>query len=434
MKEKKEIRKNLMKNMLWNFIAFTIIFSIFDFIIYNQVSSSLYQSIDKELQMAKEQFIRGQTVREQVQTHKEDKKEEQPQGFGKSPEGIDKRMNPRLIFIQRDEQGTITNQESIGRLYEEYIQDIVFDTNNLEQVYALNVNEEYYYRGFSFETENTQGSKIYVQVLANVDGETQTLRNILNTLFIGTGVVIILALIASYLLSKRTIKPIVESWEKQTEFVQNASHELRTPLTIIQAKQELLLQEPNSKIIEQSENIHVALRETRRLTKLIKELMILARADAEQYPLHKELTNIDALIKEVCIPYIDFAQAQEKQVLLELQYGKELKIDRSKISQLCIIILDNSIKYTSQGNTITIKTYAKEGKFYLEILDTGIGISQEGLKHIFDRFYREDKARSRETGGTGLGLSIAKTIVTAHGGMIKILKNEPKGTKVIIRI
>lgn len=112
----------------------------------------------------------------------------------------------------------------------------------------------------------------------------------------------------------------------------------------------------------------------------------------------------------------------------------EIEVDRIKISQLLIIILDNAIKYTSEKDKITIATYLKEGKCIIEITDTGIGISNEGLKHIFDRFYREDKARSRETGGTGLGLSIAKTIIEAHGGNIKIINNEPKGTSVIIKL
>ena len=99
-----------------------------------------------------------------------------------------------------------------------------------------------------------------------------------------------------------------------------------------------------------------------------------------------------------------------------------------------IIILDNAIKYTSENDKIEIKTYSKEGKCVIEISDTGIGISKEAAKHVFDRFYREDKARSREKGGTGLGLSIAHTIVKLHGGNIKIVPNEPKGTKVIIKI
>ena len=119
---------------------------------------------------------------------------------------------------------------------------------------------------------------------------------------------------------------------------------------------------------------------------------------------------------------------------MDLKSDKEINVDANKINQLMIIILDNAIKYTAENDKIEIKTYVKDGKCVIEVADTGIGISEEATKHVFDRFYREDKARSRETGGTGLGLSIAHTIVNLHGGNIKIVPNEPKGTKVIIKI
>ena len=99
-----------------------------------------------------------------------------------------------------------------------------------------------------------------------------------------------------------------------------------------------------------------------------------------------------------------------------------------------VILLDNAIKYTAKGDTITIKTYQKDGKCNIEVQDTGIGISDEGLKKIFNRFYREDKARSRATGGTGLGLSIASTIVLSHKGTIKAIHNKPKGTIILVKI
>ena len=96
--------------------------------------------------------------------------------------------------------------------------------------------------------------------------------------------------------------------------------------------------------------------------------------------------------------------------------------------------MDNSLKYTNTGDTIIIKTYAKDGKCNIEVQDTGIGISKEGIKHIFERFYREDKARSRQTGGNGLGLSIAQNIVALHKGTIKAEHNNPKGTIIKIKI
>lgn len=446
MSEQKNIRKSLIKNMIINFIAFTIIFSIFDLIIYNQISMSLYKSVDSELEIAKEQYVRQykRKLNSNVDTSTQsndsnnsdniDNISKLPQSTNENKQFLDKKLNPRLITIIRNKNGEITNQDSIGRLYEEYIFNIGFNENIIDQIYPISINNEYNYRAINLKVINENGKLIYIQLLINVDGETKTVENIFTTLLIGTSIIIVLSIIASYILSKRTIKPIVRSWKKQTEFVQNASHELRTPLTIIQAKQELLLQEPNKKIIDKSEDINLALKETRRLSKLIKELMVLARSDSDNYELKKEDTNIDKLIKEVIVPYIDLAQIQEKKITLDLKYKKQINIDREKINQLLIIILDNAIKYTSENETINVATYQKDGKFILEIADTGIGISDEALSHIFDRFYREDKARSRQTGGNGLGLSIAKTIVGAHNGNIKIVHNNPKGTKIIIKL
>ena len=238
----------------------------------------------------------------------------------------------------------------------------------------------------------------------------------------------------TFQLSKRMMMPIYNAYKRQTEFVANASHELRTPLTIIQAKQELLLQEPESKIIDKSEDINLTLKETRRLSKMIKELMALARSDSNEYVLNKEEVNIDKLIQEIVKPYKDYAELEKKTIKLELNYKREIKVDKNKITELLIILLDNAIKYTGENDTITIKTYSKDGKCNIEVADTGIGISDEGLKRVFERFYREDKARTRETGGTGLGLSIAHTIVTRHKGSIRAMHNKPRGTIFLVRI
>lgn len=425
MNEQANIKTRLFKNMLINFIAFTTLFFVFDLIIYYQISTSLYQTIDKELLLAQERYSK---LEDFTFSKPEDNRERQKDNIK-----INGRINPRLIHITRDENGNIINGSAIGMIYEIYGENIPFDKNNMMKIYTMEFSSQYAYRGINFKAIK-DGKEIYVQLLANVDGEVQTLKNVSNTLILGTTILVTISIVASYILSKRAIRPIYEAYQKQTEFVQNASHELRTPLTIIQAKQELLLQEPESKIIDKSEEINLTLKETRRLTKMIKELMTLARADANQYELNKELTGIDNLIAEVAMPYKDYASIEGKEVILDLQYQKEMNIDRNKISQLLIILLDNAIKYTKEGDTITIKTYLKDGKCNIEVQDTGIGISDEGAQRIFDRFYREDKARSRQTGGTGLGLSIAHMIVKAHGGSIKAMHNEPKGTIFVIKI
>lgn len=281
---------------------------------------------------------------------------------------------------------------------------------------------------------NVDNCGIMIYQSMSGDAGEGTLENMKNTLILGTIVLVLISMIASYILSKRAMRPMIIAYEKQTEFVQNASHELRTPLTIIQAKQELLLTEPNKKIIEKSEDINLTLKETRRLSKLIKELMELARADNKKIKIEKQSTDINELIKEIVKPYVELAEIQNKKLKLELEYNKKIQINQNKINELFVILLDNSLKYTNEGDTITIRTYAKDGKCNIEVQDTGIGISKEGIKHIFERFYREDKARSRQTGGNGLGLAIAQNIVTLHKGTIKAEHNDPNGTVIKIKI
>lgn len=424
MEEQRIVKRQLFKNMLYTFITFTVIFSVFDILIYNLISTSVYTSIDNEIMIAKEQV---EAAGNEPDSKSSDKKTTAKKFYNS--------LNPRLIYIVRDENGNITNKENIGRFYEDYITDITFDKENINQIYLTSIDNTYFYRGINVQSVSAEtGETKYIQILVNVDGENQSVENIIRILLIATIIIIFISIIISFILSNKTLKPIIEAWNRQTEFVQNASHELRTPLTIIQAKQELLLQEPNKKIIDKSKDITVCIKETRRLSKLVKELMILARADSNKLDLEKEVFNLDSLIKEVSEPYIEMARLQHKNVTLNLNSVKDLNADKNKITELLIIILDNAIKYTGENDKIDISTYNKEGKTFIEIADTGIGISKDAMKHIFERFYREDKARSRQTGGNGLGLAIAQTIVQAHNGSIKLVHNEPKGTKVVIKL
>ena len=336
MEERKYLKKQLIKNMIYTFTVFTMLVLIFDCLIYKKAERQLYKEIDTELQS----------------------------------------------FVSREPKGKVV---------------IVNPSTML--------------------------------VIRNV-----SLKSLKSKLFYISTIIIITSAVASYVLSKRTLIPIFMAWEKQNEFVQNAAHELRTPLTIIQAKQQLLLKEPESKIIDKSEDIRLTINETRRLTKLVKELMILATADSNKLQVKKEQKNIDEVVKEVSTPYAEYAKMQNKDLTLNLNCNKEVNIDVNKIEQLMVILLDNAIKYTKENENIQVNTNYKDGKCIIEVADEGIGISDEQKKHIFETFYRADKARSRETGGTGLGLAIAQTIVKAHGGSIKVHNNTPKGTKFIVKI
>ena len=202
----------------------------------------------------------------------------------------------------------------------------------------------------------------------------------------------------------------------QTEFVQNASHELRTPLAVIQTTGELLLDSPNSRIVDRFEDVNAITSETKRLARLVDNLMELSLGDAGRSSLDASAVNLDALVREACAAYEDFATLQDKRLEVETGSRETIEADADKLRQLLGIVLDNALKYT------------------VEVADTGCGIDPEDRAHVFERFYRADKARSRETGGYGLGLSLAQHIVEAHGGSIALEPNEPRGTVVVVTL
>ena len=442
MKEQKIIKKQLIKNMLLNFVTFTIIFTVLGLIIYGQFTSSLYISADEELLDKKNKMGIMQEIKEKNNEENKIPNEallddtqnpKPPQKEDIEPEKQEEQINPRLIYIYRDENGKIISNKT-NTNNEQRFNNIEFNKNNLETIYEITIDNRYKYRAINNKIEDENGENIYLQVLINVDAENAITQSFKVNLVICIVISLVFSIVASYILSKKTLKPIINSWNKQTEFVQNASHELRTPLTIIQAKQELLLEEPQAKIIDKAEEINCSLNETRRMAKLVKDLMQLARADSNKIELNKENVEIDKWITELVKPFIEMAKIQNKELTLNLNYGKTANIDKGKIHQVMVIILDNALKYTKEGDKIIIHTYEKDAKFVLEVCDTGIGVSDDGLKRIFDRFYREDIARNRQTGGSGLGLSIAKHIINLHGGTIRAIPNQPKGVKIEIKI
>ncbi len=341
--------------------------------------------------------------------------------------------NPQIHVIVRDEKGNILNENDLGRIHD-FFSEVSFDAENLDAVYKLKINHQYNYHCLNFLVKFSS-QNIYIQLLMNVDSEMALMNSYFKIILYAVFLGILLSGIASLVLSVKTLKPVEDILKKQTEFVQNVSHELRTPLTIIQAKQELLLQEPNAQIIDKSEEVMLTLNETKRLSKLTKDLMFLLKdSNLKINDLQKEDINLDEFMKTLVAPYQDIAMAQNKKVVLHLNFEKEIRLDSSKIHQLMIILLDNAIKYTESGDEIQIVTDLKDNKCVIEVKDTGIGISDEGLNRIFERFYREDRARSRETGGSGLGLSIANMIVKSHNGTIKAHHNIEKGTIFTIKL
>jgi two-component system OmpR family sensor kinase len=222
-----------------------------------------------------------------------------------------------------------------------------------------------------------------------------------------------------------------EAYCAQQRFVADASHELRAPLTAIQGNLELLRRHPTMPAAERAESLAEVERESSRLTRLVADLLALARADAGM-KLSQHSVDLDAIVLESFRAAHQLAQGQK----LSLDPFEPVRVrgDADRLKQLVLIMLDNALKYTPPGEQVTVGLQCCQASAEIRICDTGVGISGADLPHVFERFYRADPARSRDPGGTGLGLPIARWIVEQHGGTIELQSQLGQGTTVTVRL
>jgi two-component system sensor histidine kinase ArlS len=225
---------------------------------------------------------------------------------------------------------------------------------------------------------------------------------------------------------------IEAAYEQQNRFVSDASHELRTPISVVQGYANLLSRWGKEDKAVLDESVIAIKNEAENMKNLVEKLLFLARADKNTQKLEKENFYVNELIEEIIK---DTKLIANNHNILNFKNDTAiLCADKNLIKQALRIFIDNSIKYTPTGGTITINSYLNADLITITIEDTGIGISEEDLPFIFDRFYRCDKARSRQSGGTGLGLSIAKWIISSHAGTTEVQSTLNIGTKIIISI
>ncbi len=223
------------------------------------------------------------------------------------------------------------------------------------------------------------------------------------------------------------IARLEEAFQKQRQFAADASHELRTPLAIIQAESSLALDRKRTQA-EYRRSLDLVSQEVTYMSGIIGKLLLLARDGAAGEPLNFQEVNVKDLFTELSSDVE--ALAQEKGVAFNLGPMDNLTVkgDRFGLRQLFLNILDNAIRYTPSGGTVSSSLVRKNGSALVSISDTGIGIPAEDLPFIFDRFYRVDKARSRTDGGMGLGLAIANSIAKLHGGGIEVESQVGQGS------
>jgi heavy metal sensor kinase len=229
------------------------------------------------------------------------------------------------------------------------------------------------------------------------------------------------------------IRRLDEGFRHNQRFLADASHELRTPLTIMQAELEAIIERMGGQI-DVREPAASALDEVERLRKIVEGLFALSRLDAgealeQSAPFDLgELAAVTA--DQMCL------LAEDKSISIQCHATGRVVVqgDRARLKQVIVNLLDNAIKYTAPGGKIQARVFAREQRAVLEVSDNGIGIPSDALPHVFERFFRVDKARSRDLGGAGLGLSIVKSICLAHRGHVEVESKEGQGSRFVVEL
>jgi signal transduction histidine kinase len=248
-----------------------------------------------------------------------------------------------------------------------------------------------------------------------------------------------LALWLSHLMAREAIIPIGNMYARQREFVADASHELRTPLSVMLTSIEALQLDARTENDSFSYNVLDGMKEeVHSMTKLAGDLLRLARSEAGEFELDRSLFNLREVSESAIHKLLPLAKAKDIVIKLDAPDGLTVKWDAEKLKQLLVLLIDNAVKYTPESGFVDVRLaegMEKGGRFLaIEVKDSGIGIAADSLPRIFDRFYRQDKARARQTGGHGLGLAIAKTIVAAGRGTIHADSTPGEGSTFKVRI
>ena len=220
------------------------------------------------------------------------------------------------------------------------------------------------------------------------------------------------------------IRHLDEVFQSQRHFVADASHELRGPLTVIRGNLDLLKRKLGEE--ERRESLKAIERESIEMSKIVDDFLLLAEVESGQ-PAHQQTVPLKNILAEEIKR--TKALVGGRKIILERQEDLTVQGDPQRLRQLLANLVDNAIKYTLEDGTITLSLFRDDSWARLEVADSGIGITPEHLPHIFDRFYRVDKARSRGSGGTGLGLAIVKGIAEQHDGKVTVTSEPGKGSK-----
>lgn len=222
--------------------------------------------------------------------------------------------------------------------------------------------------------------------------------------------------------------------ESRQEFVSNVSHELKTPITSMKVLSESILMQDNVSVEMYREFMNDIVLEIDREAQIISDLLTLVKTDKGSDSLNIERVDINELMEVILKRLTPLAEKRSIEITFESFREVEADIDKVKFTLAISNLIENGIKYNVDGGWIRVSLNADHKNLYIKVADSGVGIPEDCVEHIFERFYRVDKARSRDTGGTGLGLAISKNIIVMHKGIINVYSEPGKGTTFTVRV
>ncbi len=372
-----DTKQRLIKINLLVVGGFLLIFSIFIFFYFKELTyTNIDSKIEEELESISVQFNRSSMF---------------------NPIILEDPRN--MVYVY--ENGTI-------RYYTEnrYFENIYPEINNSKKdTFFTWLNN-----GYTFRVLNLNIGKYTIEIIRNIDSEISSLKQLVFSLIIGILISLIVAYFIAIYLTKKALVPIETAWNNQAKFIQDASHELRTPISIISSKLEGMLKHPENTVNDEVETVADAMRETRRMKKIINDLLSLTKEDYIS-TMNFENIDIENVVYEIYRDYEEIAEMQDKKFIFKSELENKIIVtDKNKLRQLVLIFVDNAFKYTNEYDGIFINLKEEDNNIKLSIKDTGIGIKEDEIKYVFDRFFRGDDVRSQDIDGSGIGLSIAKML------------------------
>lgn len=350
-----------------------------------------------------------------------------------------KSVNDRLFFYIFNENAQLVNFERASYRIEPFVQEImdnwkieeerveVFShSNELGQITTVMMTSKKIIVADSVQ-------KLYVgkDVTALYSG----LRKATYAQIVLGFMALLIASAIGYYMAGKAIIPLKEAYDKQKQFAADASHELRTPLAVLMASAELLLADPSIQNPFLRQVLEDVKSEVKKMTNLVSDLLMVARSDNNALKMKIQRLDLSEILGQVVRTMIPIADKKNIRLMGENFDKAMINADEQKIKQLAIILVDNAIKYTPEGGAVLVELESVDNKrAVFSVMDNGIGIAAEDLDKVFERFYRVDKARSREMGGNGLGLAIAAEIVKLHDGKISVASKLGEGTKFTVEL